>query len=351
MRKFFIAALFVGVLASCKKNETPYTAPVIAGSKTIGMGADMQNQIFVNLSTGDTVSRPVANWDISFECSGGTAIRINSAKKSAVYNSQLTDFSAVTTAPAAKAFAYDDPSGDVTQTAIDTWDNNGNGQSKNYVYIINLGNNPPSSTTGLGYKKFQITGFANGKYTFHYANLDGTAEQTATISVNANTEFAYYSMQNNTMVDIEPNKNNWDILFTGVTIPGGGPAGSYTISIAALSNRYNGALVAVDNPGAGLTASDEPDSAINKLADSVSHYSKITVADFARLGSFEDAMTIGRNWYSIIKPHTAGIYKVYSWKTYILKNKAGKYFKLRFTAYKNLETGEKGYPSFEYQQL
>ncbi len=343
------SALLAGLLLSavaCKKDK-PYTAPVIEGSQVIEMGATYENQVYVKLSTQTVTSKPVNSWDLAFESNGGNAVKVNTGKKSAIYVSSTTDFASVTAAPAS-GFVYDDPSGDLSATAIGQWADNGT--SRNLVYIVNLGNNPPSSATNLGFKKFQIKSFDSGKYTLRFANLDGTAEQTVEIPVNTIKNFTYYSFSAG-VVDVEPDKNQWDLMFVGATVAGGGPPGSYVVSPATVSNRYNGVTVAVDNPASALTESDDPNAEINLYASSNSRYGIITKADVFKFEFKEDAMTIGSNWRQILTPHSSGNYKIYDWKTYIVKDTEGKYFKIRFTAFKNLSTGAVGYPSFEYTEL
>jgi len=351
IKKMSYLALSVGLLAGCSKNnDAPYIPPVIEGSKTVALGADLQNQVFVNLAKQEMVSVPAGSWDLAFQSEGGTAIRVNTGKKSAVYISGTTDFASVTKAPAAAAFTYDAPEAmsDPSKTAIGAWGTDG--VSKNLVYVINLGNDLPASSNAIGYKKMQIMGYQDGVYSLKYANLDGSEEGTAEIAVNKQTNYTYYSFKNG-VVNVEPDKDKWDLAFAGVTVAGGGPPGSYVVSFAVTSNTLNGTRVAEDNPGKGLADSDAPEDPINQLPDNVSNFDKITKADYNTIGGSANPLEIGRDWYQILKPHGDGIYKVYSWRTYIIKTAADQYFKLKFTAYKSVDTGEKGYPSFEYKEL
>lgn len=344
-------ALFVGLLTGCsKKDEAPYVPPVIEGSQTVALGENFENQVFVNLAKKQLISIPAGSWDLAFQSTGGNAIRINTGKKSSVYVSGSTDFDAVTTAPSASSFAYDAPEAmsDPTKTVIGEWGNKED--SKRLVYIINLGNNPPASSNPIGYKKMQVQGYANGVYTIRYANLDGSEEKTAEIPVNEQTNYTYYAFANG-LVKVEPDKGSWDLAFAGITVAGGGPPGSFTTSFAVIGNTLNGTRVAEDNPGKDLTDSDMPEDPINQLPDNVSNYEQLTKADYERLGGSDNPLEIGRDWYQILKPHQDGIYKVYSWRSYIVKTAADQYFKLKFTAYKDVETGKKGYPSFQYQEL
>jgi len=350
-KQMYYLALSIGLLAGCSKDEeAPYVPPIMEGSQTVELGENFENQVFVNLAKQELISVEAESWDLAFQSTGGTAVRVNTGKKSSVYNAGTTDFDAVTAAPGAAAFAYDAPEAmcDPGKTAIGEWATNG--QSKNLVYIINLGNNPPASSNPIGYKKIQLQGYADGVYTIRYANLDGSGAGTAAIPVNEHTNYTYYAFTDG-VVTVEPDKSSWDLAFVGVTVAGGGPPGSYTTSFAVISNTLNGTRVAEDNPGKDLADSDLPEDPINQLPDNASNYEEITKADYERLGPSDDPLEIGRDWYQILKPHQDGVYKVYNWRTYVVKTAANQYFKLKFTAYKSVETGKKGYPSFQYEEL
>ena len=73
-------------------------------------------------------------------------------------------------------------------------------------------------TVGGVYKKLAILhrGSMANTWTFKFANLDGTEEQTVDLSSGDYTDksFVYYSIDNMEVVDREPAKDTWDLLFT-----------------------------------------------------------------------------------------------------------------------------------------
>lgn len=75
-----------------------------------------------------------------------------------------------------------------------------------YVYAIQLRDGT--------YLKFQIQSLINGLYTFRYAQLDGTGEQTKTISKSdhAGKMLAYFSFGSGEVVDVEPS-GGFDLIF------------------------------------------------------------------------------------------------------------------------------------------
>jgi hypothetical protein len=53
------------------------------------------------------------------------------------------------------------------------------------------------------------------KYTFRYADLDGSNEHTVLLDLAGSAKnFVYYSLDSNVEVDREPDSDKWDILFT-----------------------------------------------------------------------------------------------------------------------------------------
>ena len=64
------------------------------------------------------------------------------------------------------------------------------------------------------WRKVQFQSLIGGVYSFRHANLDGSDLQEVTIAKDdyPNKTLAYYSLQNNEALDLEP--ENWDLLFT-----------------------------------------------------------------------------------------------------------------------------------------
>lgn len=346
---FFVAVL--SALVSCKKEEPFTELEPVEGTLVAEVGEELKNQIYLDLSEGKAITIPVNAWDMAFESTGGFAVKVNSAKKSGVWNTGQTDFGAVTEPSATPgAFKFDNAADETGGTAIGAWGSNGVSDKK--VYVINLGLNPPSSTTGIGYKKFVIEGFANDTYTVRYANLDGTGEKTVQVPVNKNKNYTYYSFQTGAVVEIEPDKGKWDILISGYTRAGGGPPPfSFVVSVGAIVNAYGGVRVVIDNPGKDLERTDNPEAPISTFSSSNSRYDQITVADYVSQEPLDKQLSIGTDWYTILQPHRDGNYKVYDWKTYIVKDTDGRYFKMKFLTYKGGPNITTGYPSFEYKEI
>lgn len=351
MKKRFtilLSFLTVALINSCDDDGGGSSVTVETGSTlTAAMGSDLYNQIYIDLSTGEMTSIDVASWDLAFE-NDGDAIRCNTAKKMAVAFPDETDFDAVTD-DADLTYAYDDSDASLTGTALYGWETN-------QPYIIDLGLDINGNT--IGTKKIMITAKTTTTVSIQFADLDGSNAQTADITLGEGN-FTYYSLINAQTVSVEP--ASWDIVMTAVTLRTGAVCSAlgasavpgtncdiYRVGASAITNTYDGVAVAVDNPHADLEEDDDPDAEINQQTIESSNYADLTLADYTTLGASTEADAIGRTWFQILTPHSSGVYAVYSFITYLVKDTDGNYYKLRFLAYKGGDNAENGYPTFEY---
>jgi hypothetical protein len=225
MRK--IAFLFLTVLAltgisSCEKNSST----IITSSENLSLGANYINDVYYRLSDGLKTEVPRTNWDIAFSVS---------SRESAI----LTNGAAGVTLK-----AYPVSPGWSWATAIDTagyhnWESLYNSDTTwvEGAFNMNATGHPNYGWADYDMVTHNLTGVSlyiiktrNGsfkkiwiekklsvdqKYTFRYADLDGSNEKN--IDVNAagkNKNFVYYSIDTNTEVDREPDADKWDLVFT-----------------------------------------------------------------------------------------------------------------------------------------
>lgn len=213
-------------------------------------------------------------------------------------------------------------------------------ESENFVYIVDLGKEIPTEpaepgsieTTGdpRGFMKVRVL-TDGSSYTIQYAPLDATTFTEHTIPKNDSRISTAFSLTNNAIVDVEPEKDKWDINFISVY--------SY----------YEG--------GFGLTYSDY---AIHNTLGNVGLYRVVvtdgvpTYANFSRADvdeselSYTDRTIIGSDWRSV--DIYTGTTTVKDDRYYIIKDADGNFYKLRFTAATNSE-GVRGNPQFIYEKL
>jgi len=260
---------------------------------TVSVGAGYVNQNYYQLSSGTKSAVPKSEWDIAFQTSGSMSysIEINSASGVTLY-----------TYPNGTTAAW---AGTMDTTGLSTWPKMYNSETTWNTGAFNQNANPADQfdlgwgnydmsthfvngdslfvikLTNGDFKKLWIKNLANGVYNFVYANLDGTNEQTRTLtkSAYATKNFGYYSLVNNAEVDHEPVANtNWDLVFTQYTADLGIP---YTVT-GVLANQ--GVVIAKMYPVAG--------------ADTITNYAGQTYSS--------NINAIGYNW----KAFTGGAYVV-----------------------------------------
>lgn len=107
------------------------------------------------------------------------------------------------------------------------------------IYIIKLANG--------AYRKLWIErkNSANNTYYFTYANLDGTNQITETLDVTPYEEklFVYYNLSIASVIDREPAKDSWDIMFSrymGIVFDNDGNPANYVV-VGVLNNVETGA--------------------------------------------------------------------------------------------------------------
>lgn len=214
MKKVY--ALVMIVLISCNiKAQT---------SGSISMGAGYVNEIFWKMQNGVAGSAAVNSWELAFRIGlQNSSIFINSANGVSLFHVPNTDTSgwyALDTTglhswqqlfnsdTSWEYGAFDRSSTGFPDFSWGDYDFNTHVVTGDSLYILKTGNG--------AYKKLWIIKKDYGNWTFRFANLDNTGDQTVVINGAdyANKNFVYYSVSNNSILDLEPNFTDWDILFT-----------------------------------------------------------------------------------------------------------------------------------------
>lgn len=328
LQLLILGALLI-LFSSCFKEDEPvppYVSPPGVITNVAEMGPTYDKQLFYDLGT-DSFIRVVhrESWDLAFQCINGEfQVFINSSKLMRVANTLSTDFNQVFST-VGLTWKYDNSGGWLDSTAIGDWGTIVGDEvvSFNHVYIIDRG---LEANTGnnIGYKKMQILGFSNGKYSIRYANLDGSQLQEISFSKDAAYNFIYISFDQG-VVTVEPPKETWDLLFTQYTT-------LVTQQSTGIVENYsvNGVLL---NPYKVVAARE-----FNKP------FTEIVYSDLPGYNFTSQRDIIGYDWKDY--DFDLSIYIIYPNKTYIIRDVEGNYYKLRFTSFTNQE-GVRGYPTFE----
>jgi hypothetical protein len=324
------------ILTSCFKEDErvePYDRGDVV-SKTIAMTQYYTNQVYFDLEKGEEVSVSNKNeWDLQFEClEQGNHIILNTSAFMYAGNTGLTDFEQVSDTIGLR-WKFDKSDGNLDSTAIGNWFTifqNDTAFTQN-VYIINRGYTDLGTLRGL--KKIQFNRLAGDTYYFRFANLNGSDEHEFTVQKDPASSFTCFSFENGgQQLFFEPPYNTWDLLFTQYTTllyTDAGDPYPYLVT-GVLLNRKNVVVV----------------------LDTITEFSDLTISStegkvFSGVLDF-----IGYDWKDLVGDVNSGnvSYVIVPGRSYIIKNRSGFIYKLRFTGFYN-SMGEKGYPTIEFKLM
>lgn len=311
-------------------------------------GPNEPNQVYVDLSGQSEMVVRRDKWDLKFYSGDEFRVKLNSSLYMMAAELQTTDIDAITETDVQNlqlemAFLVegsnefvDDPSGNLNETAIAEISAT---PSENKVYLLKMGNEigtetPENGSVAVagaerGWMKIRILREENG-YTLQYADLNATSHQEISISKDDTFNFVFFSLVSESIVNVEPVSENWDLCFTTFT-------------------------EVLELPTGGLTAYGFSDYTKTNVLANVKAY-RVSTDDFAYENfmasdvveeNFEtDQRTLGSSWRKVTPPDRFLIDTIF----YVIKDADGNRYKLKFTALFN-ENGERGYPAFEYELL
>lgn len=322
--KYILLALLVSsTLTSCFKEDEPvppYVSPEGVVTVVAEMKPDYSLQLYYDLETNSFVStNHREDWDFSYSCEAGvSAIYLNTAKRVRVFDTQSSDWTVPVTLSSAE-WTYDESTGEPENTALYT-------RANDHVYVLDLGFK--TDGTNIGFKKLKFISNTEQQINIQYANMDGSDVKNISLTKNAEYNFVYYSFKNGgEQVFPEPKKNSYDLLFTFYTTRvyyDGSTTEFEWYAVSGVLLNPNGVAVAVD---------------------STNNFVGITYQDLGSYTFSEKRDAIGYEWKKLISTST-GNYDILTGNTYLIRDKNGAFWKLRFTSFTNI-LGEKGYPTFE----
>lgn len=307
-----------------------------------GGGPTYPNKVFIDLSANRQTAVDRTTWDLGFHMGNDFRVILNTSITMMARAIDKTDLTLVTAADtlgfastmvvganatnAAMAW-IDDPAGDLTKTAFAPVSLTA---SENKVYIINRGAaNPPSDPSepipSSGWKKVRVLRNGNG-YTIQHADIASTTFQEIQLAKDDSYLFKYISFATGA-VAIEPQKDRWDIAWTGFTNSTnlGGGFIPYFFQDIVLQNR-NGVETA------------------ELLTATVGSYEAFGEANLTGVTWLTSQLGIGAKWRSGGGPGSAPA--VRSDRFYLVKDTDGNIYKLRFTAL--TQDGQRGRPQVEF---
>ncbi len=309
-------------------------------------GPNEQFQVYLDLSAKSFRKVQRDTWDLAFFSKEGFRVGINGSIYMAAAELQETNIDNITQADVedlmphvavgtfdpANEIYIDSPDGDINLTAIREINLD---DSQNKVYLVNLGYEVGTETPipgsvaiagdARGWRKIRI--LRNGdSYVLQYANLNDSNHQEITINKSAGFNATFFSFNTNSVVNVEPEADKWDLNFTVFTnlIE---DAGSYGFSDGVLHNRKGGVTAY------SVTTDQYPYEDFNT--------SNVIANNFKM-----DQLVIGASWRDVMNEEKVLVDNIF----YIIKDSNGNVYKLKFTSLLN-DNGERGYPEFKYELL
>lgn len=299
------------VLFAASQAQTPVTV------STSPQNAD---QVWYSLANGEVERAPLAEWDLAFELSGFTSsIRVNTARGLAVYETPLD------TSEWNDVLAADPDNWTPIHNSEETWVvgalNHGNDLDLPEGVNMGWGNYDQATHFIMGtriyailfpdnsWKKLLIRSLISNVYTFTVANLDGTDSHTGTLNkqLYPNRNFAYFSLGTNAIMDREPPRTSWDLLFTKYT--------------SFVPTAYGVAGVLQNKGVTALQVNDVPtDEAI-----------------WTDAGFSANMNVLGADWKNL---NAEFQYEIVGDTTYFVKDVPGNIWKIVFTGYGGGATGD-----------
>lgn len=353
-------------LISCSNEEevsTPVEIPSVGTTlqPTVG-GANQPNQVYVDLSTGESKSINRTSWDFGFSSGSDYRVIINGSVKMAVKQLATSDITLVQTSDSnvavgagttASSNGYvDNPTGvsvgagaglGSAIAAISAVD------SENKVYLVNLGfavatTTPAVGSTSVdgearGWKKIRILRSGTG-YKIQFADLASTTFTEKVIDKDTNFNFSFFSLSSASTVVVEPQKTKWDLNFTTFTnyIPSKDANGN------AIEVTYGYADFIVSNSKAGTQVY----SVLVADGGAYTDFTKAKIEEAKFATSSTDQRIIGASWRNGGGP--SSLPSIKTDRFYVVKDVAGNYYKLKFLTMTN-DAGVRGNPTFEYALL
>ncbi len=334
MKHWYVWIGLTLLAASCFEVDEavpPYALPADVDTLSI-QSSIYQNQHYFDLGTGSVVAENENNeWMLSFECADtGYHIRVNSSDFWGVAHSGSTKMDSVYTNLPELVWQQDKSDGNPDSTAVGNWVSFENAVPAYTRQVYLLGR-----YDGISYhlaKKLQFISVDQSGYAFLIGDPDASAADTIHVMKDDRYNSTQFSIQSNTLLQLEPAKDRWDVLFaqyfTILYTDDGIPAPYYVRGVLLNPSQVEAAL------------------------DTTIHFLDMNYST-ASQKSFSAAMdAIGHDWKSVTvdEASNSAEYKVRPGYTYIVNDTEDGLYKLRFKSFFS-PTGIKGYPSIEYAKL
>ncbi len=334
-----VACLAISFTACKKDNEDPIVVVPPSDGKTLTLegktaASPYANVVYVDFSTDKPTAVDRKSWNLAFTSDTKFRVLLNASYQSTAVATDKTDINAVTLAdPGTTVNLNHDIMDPKTISLVDNWEGDitktafaeevSSTDANNKVYLLSYEGNKDKD------KWFKIKVTRSGTvYKVQYAKLGETAIKTLEVPKANNYNLVFASLENNKVVNVEPEKNNWDISW------------SYTTYNSGLGSPYWVQDFISLNTLAGVSAV--------QVLNTTKSYAAFAEADLNGLTFSTAKDVIGTKWRTA--PNTSGVGGgVKTDSFYVVKDSNGNVYKLKFVSYISGDGGERGRPVIEYK--
>ena len=289
-------------------------------NQSISLLPSYTNQSFYSLENGEVTNLNNTDWDLAFSTATmSSSIRINAGMGTELYSYPLGDTTDWNTFNSSNLSNWLPIYNSDTNWFVGAFDKNstsmfdmGWGMYSMITHHVTGDSLYAIKTVGGDWKKLWIQKLANDEYTFKYANLDGTNEINTSVSkLNySDKNFIYYSLDQNSVLDREPNSIDWDITFT-----------KYITPVQGMPYGVTGVM---SNDGVQVAQ-------VDNLPDPNSY------SDYSQHSMSTEINTIGYDWKSF--DMSTFSYSVEPYRCYFVKDLQDKVWRIIFTSFEGSSTG------------
>lgn len=362
MNKFnsILAVAFLAVtFTACKKDSEPVVVVPPSDGSTLTLngligaeaGPSAGNSVYVGFSKDSQTAVDRSSWDLGFYGGADFRVILNYSASAGAKVTNATSLAAITEAdatgltlavsqanPANTDFAYFDNLNSISGTVIPAISATA---ADNKVIILNRGTG--GGITARPWIKLKITRNTTGGYTLQYAELKETTNfKTVEIAKDASFNFKSVSLTSGTVVNAEPEKANWDMVW-GYSV--------YQTTFSGALVPYNFSDLVFLNVLNGVTAAEVLTADFTYAAFSEANLT----SDKLTFSSARDA--IGSKWRNTVAvPATsttpAEAAGVRTNRFYLIKDSNGNIYKLKFVSMgSGSDGGTRGKPVIEYKLI
>lgn len=337
----YVAFVLKGFPATAVKGANDTTAVKFGAIVSTGSQLTLQgkttasnyaNVVYVDFSNNLATPSDRKLWNLGFYNGSEFRVILNQAYQSTIKALAKSDITQVGFADTAGVYLNHDIEDPKTVSLVDSWDGDmtktaikdvSATDADNKVFLLSF----EGSKTQDKYFKVKFSRSVNG-YKVQYARVGETTIKTLEVPKAADANFQFASLETEKLVQAEPKKKNWDIMW-----------GYGTFNSGLGSPYWFQDLVLINNVGGAKAA---------EVLEATVSYDNFAEANISAVTFLSTRDAIGSKWRQGAGPSGPGTIK--RDRYYVVQDPNGNVYKLKFISWGGGgDAGERGRPVIEYK--